>query len=83
MNYKQKLGYTTLGAAMVLIVIGGGWALMQKWKRSQACVGDADEVLSLESPESDAEKIVVHVTGAVMRAGVYRLKDGHANRGRH
>ena len=75
MNYKQKLGYTTWGAAMVLVVIGGGWALTQKWKGSQA-VPVIRTVVASESPESDAEKIVVHVTGAVVRAGVYRLTDG-------
>ena len=47
MNYKQKLGYTTLGAAMVLIVIGGGWALTQKWKRPATYAGDTDESLPL------------------------------------
>lgn len=75
MNYRQKLGYTTLGAAMVLIVIGGGWALTQKWKGSQA-VPVIRTVAAVEPPESKGEKIVVHVTGAVVRAGVYRLKDG-------
>lgn len=75
MNYKQKLGYTTLGAAMVLIVIGGGWALTQKWKRT-APVPVMRTSATVESPESDAEKIVVHVTGAVKRPGVYRLEYG-------
>ena len=53
MNYKQKLGYTTLGAAMVLIVIGGGWALTQKWKRT-APVPVMRTSATVESPESDA-----------------------------
>ena len=75
MNYKQKLGYTTLGAFMVLVVIGGGWALTQKWKRDAAPSVIRTGATS-ESPEPDAEKIVVHVTGAVVRAGVYHLKDG-------
>ena len=74
MNYKQKLGYTTLGAAIVLVVIGAGWALTQKWKSESAPV--IRTVAAVESSESDAEKIVVYVTGAVKRAGVYRLEDG-------
>ena len=75
MNYKQKLGYTTWGAAIVLIVIGGGWALTQKWKRNPP-TPVIRTVAAVKSPESDAEKIVVYVTGAVVRAGVYRLEDG-------
>ena len=75
MNYKQKLGYTTLGVAVALIIISGGWALTQKWKGSQP-TPVIRTVATGESPDSDAEKIVVHVTGAVVRTGVYRLKDG-------
>ena len=65
-----------------LIAFGSGFGLAKRGcgpdlsSTSVPPVPVIKEVASVESPELDAEKIVVYVTGAVMRTGVYRLEDG-------
>lgn len=68
----QRLKLAVFGlffAGLFLLAVGGGIFLF----RSSPSDGDDIEIISADSQNQSADKIVVHVDGAVAKPGVYEL----------